>query len=1229
MGRLFRLLIVGWCAAIVGFGQSLASVSGTVSDPSGAIIASARVTLFNPDKATSREEISDSHGRYSFSQVQPGTYQIKASSPGFSDVLIEGLRLQVSSPATVDVHFANVQSVTSTVSVSTEATQVNLTDASLGNAVGTRPITQLPFEARNVTSLLAIQPGVIYLGDPQPGALNDPRSGSVNGGKSDQANVMLDGVDVNDQQNRSSFTSVLRVTLDSVQEFRTTTTNAGAEQGHTSGAQVTLISKSGTNVIHGSAYEYLRNTLTSANGFFNNAAGVPRQKLDRNVFGVSLGGPIVKNRLFYFVNFEGRRDSSETGGLRIVPTDAFRQGIFTYTRTNGTVGTLSPTQITALDPAAIGPSAAVLATFQQYPHSNDHTVGDGLNTSGYRFNAKTPLTFNTYIAKVDYQLDNEGKHQIFWRGNLQNDNYADGIPQFPGQGPSSVYLNNSKGYAVGYTAIFTPSFVSTFRYGFTREGVQNTGNQTQSAAYFDAITPLYAIGTASNTQAGGTALAQIIPVHDLKEDLVWTKGAHTVSFGGEALLIHNYYASNANSFSAAYGDGLWLQGDGSGLLVPDAAKSTSYELQMSNLLGLLAKLQHQVNYDLNGNVLADGTTVQRIFAEKHYDFYLQDTWKVKRGFTASAGLRWGLSPAITELKGYNVSASQPLANWFYSRAAYANAGLSQALSGPISYNLASATGRNLYPFQSDPAPRVSIAYSPQGTGPISKFLFGGPDQTSIRAGWGMYYDAFGQGLERNYSNSVGFSTLIQNAPSEAITAVPRYTGFYNVPFTAFPAAPPGGFPQTPPNAQLQSSTIDDHLKAPYTMNANLSIGRELKGGFFVQASYVNRESRRSLTGEDIAAPTDLVDPASGTDYFQAARILSQYALAKTPANQVPNVAFWQNLWPGAAGKGLTATQGVYSQFLENVGDWTTALYNIDISCSPSCSKLGPHAMFNSQYSALYAFRSIGKGNYNGGQLTIRKTFSQGYQFDFNYTLSKCEDFGSTPESSGANGTTSGSNSIGSILNSWNPAQMKGVCDYDTTNQFSALAVVEIPVGRGKKFLGHPNRLVDGLVGGWQISSVFRETSGFPGSVINGVGYPTIWDYTGYASQVGVVPSSGSTKNAPAALGSGSGANLFANPSSALAAYGPTYAGDSGQRNGIRGDGVFDIDLGLSKRFYLFSYRDQPHTLQVRAEGFNITNSTRFDIAAASLTLANQTKFGQYTSTLSQPRVFQFSARYEF
>jgi hypothetical protein len=1234
-GRVFRLGLILILATAV-WGQSLSSVGGAVKDPSGAVVPVAKITLLNTGTGATRAEVSDDQGRYRFSQVQPGTYRLSAQAAGFADVTVSDIQLLVNTPATVDLVFQKVGAVTSSVSVQSEAVQINTEDASIGNAVGGKVITELPFESRNVVGLLAIQPGVTYLGEPSATGSLDARSGAVDGGKPDQGNVTLDGVDVNDQQNRTAFTSVLRVTLDSVQEFRTTTTNAGAEFGHSSGAQVSLVTRGGTNTVHGAAYEYLRNTDTSANSFFNNTSGVPRAQLNRNVYGAAVGGPIKKDKLFYFANYEGRKDASAATVTRTVPTATFRQGIVMYGTTSGTEASMTPAQIQAVDPAGIGVDQAVLSYMQQFPLPNAFNSGDGVNTAGYRFNASEPLRFNTYIAKVDYQLN--ANNTLYLRGDLQNDNYANGAPEFPGQPATGVYLNNSKGLATGITTVLSSSMVNTFRYGFTREGTQTTGVLTQG--YVD---PSYgSLSTLYGTSSGNTT---IIPVNDIHDDVVWTKGAHTIKFGTEMLLLHNNYTTYGNSYSTASGDGLYLAGDGDSLLLPNAKVSNTTIQNIATLIGDLTKNILKINYGLNGQPLPAGSPVARTFSEKHFDTYIQDTWKAYRGFTVSAGLRLGLNPTISETNGYNIDSSMPVANWLANRIALANSGMSQALAGNVSYNLQSTTGRSLYPFQTTWAPRASFAYSPQSNSGIAKFLFGGPDKTSIRAGWGIYYDAFGEGLEKQLATAIGFSTSVQSGPGQPIGApTARFTGFYNLPVGAFPAAPAGGFPQTPaPGGLAQASSLDDQLKAPYTQNLDVSIQRQFKGGFMLQLAYVNRLSHRSLIGEDMATPTNLTDPTSGMTYYQAVAALATYVYAKTPVAQVPMIPFWQNLWGSAAGNGYTATQNVYlDAYSKHTGDWTTALLAVDNPISPTaaasapfsgcnaagtltstqlpCSKLGGNSMFNSQFAALTTWRSIGGGNYNGLHITARKSFSRNYQFDFNYTYSKCIDLSSGQESSGAGS--------GFILNPYDQNQNKGVCNYDETSLFSALGVAHLPFGKGEMLLNTSNKFVNGVIGGWSLSSVFTTGSGFAMSTSNGGVYPTEWNSSGYATQVGIVPQESTTRNAPSATpGQAGGPNLWPNPTQAFLAYAQTPAGQTGQRNGIRGQGPFTLDMGLSKRFYLFTFHDQPHSLVFRGEGFNISNTVRFD--SANLNISNQNTFGKYTSTLGNPRVFQFSARYEF
>ncbi|HTT66004.1 MAG TPA: carboxypeptidase-like regulatory domain-containing protein [Bryobacteraceae bacterium] len=1190
------------------------SLNGVVSDPSGAVVPGAQITITNAATGAQRQTVSDSSGRYAVAEVQPGTYTLRARAKGFADQMIGNIELLVNSPATVNVTFEKVGSLSEVVSVSAEAVQVNTQDATLGNAINNRPITQLPFEARNVVGLLSLQPGVTFTG-----VEDDYRSGAVNGGKSDQSNVLLDGVDVNDQQTRAAFTSVLRVTLDSVEEFRTTTTNGGADQGRTSGAQVSLVTKSGTNEFHGAAYEYTRNTITSANSFFNNAAGVPREKLIRNVFGAALGGPVKKNRLFFFMNFEGRRDAQDASAVRTVPTDTFRQGIFAYQRTDGTVGYLSPQQIAEqVDPLHIGPSPAILQFLQSYPHPNDNTVGDGINTSGYRFKSSTPLRYNTYITRLDYQLDSAGKHHLFIRGNLQNDHLtpAGGIPEFPGQADSSLRVENSKGLAAGYTWVISPAAVSTWHYGLTRQSYDITGVQAQSYVDLRDISPLNA-----ETLTG----KQTIPLHQISNDTSWSRGAHTIDFGGVARFIR-VRRSDTGTFSDGYVNSSWFNDTGQSLFdaIPDADPGyyTDFTRKMTDLLGIISEGDAYYYYDKSGNLLAPGAPIKRTYVDNEYELYLKDTWKVKKNLSVSLGLRASLFPALYEANGIQTSSNIPLSDWFNIRGGLAQQGEPQSMAPALSFNLKDAPGgRPLYPFQKHFAPRAAIAYSPDFNDGWIKKLTGGPGKTSIRMGWGMYYDLFGQSLiQLANATALGFSTQLSNPANADESTAPRFTSVTGLPAGLLPAAPPGGFPQVAPDAFAITTGLDDKIEAPYTMNTDFSIGREFSHGFFVQTSYVGRFSRKSLQGDDVAIPTDLKDTISGMDYFTAATAMQKYVRANADVNTVAPIPWFEDIFPGYAGGGYTATQNIFQNYWlpSGPGNDSLGLAYIDdgpsYGCDP-CSKFGPNALYNPQYSSLAVFRSRGSGDYNAFQLTVRKSFSSGIQFDFNYTLSKSIDLGSTRETDGR--------VISQIVNPWSPGQMRAISDYDSTHVVSAFMVAELPFGRGKKFGSGMSRALDALVGGWQLSGIWRMSSGLPAWVDNGGQWPTNWNVEGAGTKISE-PVVGTTKNSTSG-----GPNIFPNPDVAFQSFDLTYPGESGTRNPIRGDGFFTIDVGLAKRFVM-PYNEK-HSIQFRAEAFNVTNTVRFDPSfySVSLSLGTEGSFGKYNGTLNTPRVLQFGARYEF
>jgi hypothetical protein len=405
---------------------------------------------------------------------------------------------------------------------------------------------------------------------------------------------------------------------------------------------------------------------------------------------------------------------------------------------------------------------------------------------------------------------------------------------------------------------------------------------------------------------------------------------------------------------------------------------------------------------------------------------------------------------------------------------------------------------------------------------------------------------------------------------------------------------------------------------------------------------VGRFSKHSLVNRDMAMPTNLTDPQNGQTYFQAMTQLQQYIdfQGYTPTT-MPQIPFFNYFWSTAAGNGLTGSQVVANDYYNNsaTGDATNTLNNIDnaSNCNnggPSkfnskgavtqvaCSIYGPWIMFNPQFSALSAWSSIGKGNYNALHVSLRKRLSMGLTFDLNYTWSKSMDLGSAQEASGS--------FSGFIQNTFNPSQMYAPSNYDTTQQINVEGVYEFPVGRGRRFGSSMNKVLDAVIGGWQLASNYRQTSALPFTVSNGSRWPTDWNVG--ANATAMVPVQMSQTNNAIGI-KGGGPNVWTNPLSlvdqpgeATGQYGDwieTFAGQSGQRNNYRGFGFFNIDTGLYKVFRMPF--NENHQLQFRWETFNITNTPVF--ANPSPNDFAISTFGKVTGTLNQPRQMQFALRY--
>jgi len=1298
------------------------SLHGVVTDKSGASVSDATVTLSNTGQGIQRDTKTNKAGEYEFLSLPPGTYALTVEMPGFRKFEQKNLQLLVNSPATTNVTL-ELGAATETVEVSAQAATLNTTDASLGNAFNENQVKQLPLEGRNIPDLLSLQAGVVYTGNRADIDLSvDTRNGAVNGARSDQSNVTLDGIPVNDAGGHA-FTSVLPVTLDSVQEFRVTTTNYNADQGSSSGAQVALVTKSGTTNLHGSAYEYNRNTFTSANDYFVKSAQIQNcvtnaiplsdkqcnqaPKLIRNIFGASAGGPFIKDRLYFFMNYEGTRRLEETSAVRTIPTDSLRDGVVQYlcqTNADGSFDTatcpgntvaglsgnsytaqagyhaLGPNDIKGMDPLGLGPNAATLAYFNSFPHPNDGSVGDGLNYSGFRFPSPIKDTTNWYIAKVDFNITRDAKHRISWSGALANEanskeQYLPSSPAgslFDYTAPIHSLVNYNKGFVINYSGVLTHNLVNSFRYGYVRESIGNIGNSNQPYILLRGL-----------TQDVERTSAFQRPTHVFADDLVWNRGRHTLQFGGSATFIRNPRNNTLNSFSDGVANASWL--DTSGMLVKpgsdfnpsnhgfpagDSSFANSYDFPMIALLGMVTEADATYNYLKDGSVLPQGAPVQRHFAFDGYEIYAQDSWKVKPTLTVTFGLRYSLFSPPWETNGLQVAASaggENLAAWFNQRATNMGNGIPSNVDPLVSFNLAGPANGGKPGYYNwdyhDFGPRVAFAWSPRADSGLLKSLFG-EGKTTIRSGFSVVYDRIGSGLLDTFdsSGSFGLATTLSN-PAGIVTdsCSPRLADMHTIPTTDLGCngnapqqillgAPPGQFPQTFPNSLDTGGFaitwgLDSSIKTPYSYTLDFSVGRELPKGFTLEVSYVGRLSHRLLGQSDLAMPLNFKDPKSGISYFDAATALAKLYRKGVQSDQItpqmvgPTAAYWANMVSplqagdsyslSCLGSGVTQSplQAAYDFFSCFNLNETSALFVWDYFGIPGVNNsyvptTGTNTFFNSQFSSLYAWRSNTNANYHAMQVNVRHRMEHGLQFDFNYTFSKSIDIMSDATRIGAWGGLGGQ-----IINSWNPNAMRGVSDYDAKHQFNANWVAELPFGKGKLVAGNAHGLLDAIVGGWQLSGLFHLTSGLPFNVFNGFQWPTNWQLGGNAFLTGPLHT-GTFKGADSS--GNATVNVFkegAGPNGAITAFTNPFPGDSGARNQVRGDGFFNIDLGLAKRWRMPWSEKQ--SVQLRWEVFNVTNTTRFNVQSIAPELDISSTFGNYTGLLTNPRVMQFALRYEF
>jgi hypothetical protein len=1240
--------------------QDSASITGVITDSTGAVVPGAQVTLTNSHTGVKLTVMSDAKGTYHFLNVPPSPgYTELISHTGFSDVSITNVDLSVGVTRTQNAKLL-VGGTAEQVSVNAGSQEVTLdtTDASIGNSMSVDQLQELPVQDRNagIATLFALQPGV------------DINSGAVTGARIDQSSVTIDGMDVNDIAAGTTFAIVGNAPIDSVEEFRGTVAGLVAGLGTGSGGQYQLITRSGTNSFHGNVNEYHRDTTTAANTFFNNLDGLSRTPLIRNQFGGNIGGPIKRDKLFFFFNFGDSRIIQSASTEATVPLDSFRNGTLNYINSNAgctdssrlntaptCISTLSAAQVAALDPQGIGFNQGLLTFINsRYPHVNDFAAGDGVNTGGYRFSFSTPDFLTTYVGRIDYNLNHA--HRIFGRFTIGRENAIESAPAFPTDPVSHPFIDRSYSYVVSDVWTIGNNKVNQFYYGdvISKYDFPNAYNPTGVNAF--------AISGLSAPYSGTDGQKRRVPIPEFRDDFNWQRGSHSIVAGGTFKFIKTD-SNLINNFNFV---GIGQSGSGlTGGLTDNAHPSlrpndinggqtalNDYDSLFPAALGVIGSISTNYNYTHTGAAAPAATGGPRAYRYFETEAYIGDTWKLTSKLNMTYGVRYQLYSVPYEAHGqesieYTDAAAQNKATLpAYIAARQAQIDSPTPVLPIYSVKLGGKANNapSIYaPSYKDFAPRVAFAYNPTHNTVVNGSAAIVYDRTVINA-INFLQDQISYLFSNTQTNNIASSS-----PYETIATNPRIGPGLTYDSSLVPAPSAITSPYTPyvfsngvPYGLAEGATnfvISPTLKDPYSIAFNAGVQQELPFHMILKLNYAGRLGRRLLADADAGQILDTPDVTkkSSQTMAQAFAALTTQTRAQQANGTLGTAPLTPQPWfenvlgayQGALGAGSTNTDLVnyFVGQLAPRGDMSDMLQALSYYSVAGVVPgfLPTNIGLPSQFGSNAYLTNQGSSNYHALLLTISKNTSAGLHYDFNYTWGHSID--NTSLSANANSLFSNS---GFICDITQPRACRGTSDFDVTQELNSNFVYDLPVGRGKRFLGGDNRLVDEALGGWSLSGITYYRTGLAVTPYSGT-YLASFDnqdpaiFTGNKSDLKtrINVSNGTVYNfAGGAAGAAKVLSEFRGP------IGLEY----GTRGLIRSAGYFNFDAGLAKTFPIVRER---LNLKFRADAFNILNHPNFSIPGVNI-IGNASTFGQVTSTIgqasgasSQYRVGQFSLRLEF
>lgn len=1193
MTRILSILVLAFAMTISGFAQISGSLSGAVVDQNQASLANATVKVF---LAGGKEPVltgtTNTAGRFVFGAVKPDLYDVSVEASGFGSATYRQAIISGGRETALPAFELKVQTVSQVVEVIANAQTLQTENAQVSTTITAVQLNNLPVLGRQVSNLFATQPGVISGSAPT----------SVNGLKSALSNVTLDGINVQDNFIKTNDLDYapFRVTIDQIEEITLTTSNANAQYGG-GASQFIMRTKSGTNAYHGSAYWYNRNDALSSNDWFNNRDGVSKPRLNLNQPGISLGGPVKRDKLFFFANYEWYRNKAQSTQTRTVLTDAARTGIFTY---NDTTGVRRTADLRAL--RGYTPDPTVAGLIAQLPKPNA-PGGDGLNTSGYRFNAGANEFRDQFVYKTDYYLSS--KQSI--TGSYS---YIDNPTQRPGVTASFYTLqpnvsNTLKNHLLSLQWRWTlsPTLTNEVHMGFAR----THGN-------FDVKDPYtkFLLGGLSFTNPSNTFLAQgrDTNTYPIQDNATWVHGQHQVSFGYQYQKITTTPFNDAGivptytlGISAANTTGL-TTGDLPGVRTADLAIANGL---YANLAGIISSGSATFNVTSATSGFVPGATLRRQFHNDTHALYVQDNWKVRRNLTVNLGLRYEYWTPLDEKNGLFIA----------PRLQNNSAQASLMDPNAVLDFIGGSSGRKFYNSDKNNfAPIIGLAWTP------------GSGKTVVRGGYSASF------VNDSLITTVRNNVTTNNGLSFANSIVNQTANLTNAPVIA---APTYKVPRTLADNYAISTTAaaglpDPKLITPIVHQWNVSVEHDVKG-VLVTARYLGNEGTSLLRGIDY---NQVLYNANGfLADFRRAQSNGQLAQTVTgvyngsynaniqgsqPLTVFPLLAAGGNLG-GAANVNFLRTGQVGSM----ADTYMTGRNNGTVNFYTNPNLQGANSITNQ-----------GNSSYHALQLQATKRTRNGLQMQFSYTYGK----------SLSNVAGDGQTNFEPLLDNANPALENSRTPYDIRHTFKANYFYELPFGAGKRWSG--NKIVNHLMGNWALAGIWSDQSGSPYSVLSSFG---TLNRAARSTATNTASVAGATMAQLAPLTSGvfktgdniyflspkllnsdgrgtaqSGANAFAGQ----IFYNPD-AGTLGnlQRRQFSAPWNFAWDMSVVKGIRV----GERHKVDLHFDFFNVFNhaafyvppSTAGDFGSTTNFNVNNTTFGQITSTTYSPRQIQIGARYSF